>query len=493
MRRAGARAYRRGALRKGLRTVRAGAGLAPAASRDRRQRAPRDRRSARPARPAVQPRPDPAPHGLYREAARLAGDLGDEPRSAAWHATEHLRLRPRRLRGGQCLCRARPDHRGTDERPRASHHHLVPARDQPRRARQWSAPHGMPPRDSRRTRRGTGQAHRRPVRLALRPGLPWLSSAFAWLGDPDRAASYAERAVQAADESDHPYAQAIAYTWRVLPVVYRGDIEEASPLCEGAGTLCEQKELLGWLPLAYSTRGWILCLAGRPAEGLPLIERAIAMFEMVGFKAFLSLRYVEWAEGLLLAGRVDEARTAAQKGLELATAHGERGAAVFARCALGDIELAAGAGGAEVAQGALRGGAGGGRGHGADLVPRPLPLRPGPRRGARGRSGAGATSTWPPLLAFTARRAAGRGWHGSRPPAPSSTESAPLPFTRAAPSAPTFGLRSASVLSRLGRAAAALPPVPSMCSLRIRDPQREDAGDEQFASTRRPASMRTVR
>ena len=76
---------------------------------------------------------------------------------------------------------------------------------------------------------------------------------------------------------------------------------------------------------------------------------------------------------------------------------------------------------------------------------------------------------------------------------PASTESAPLPFTRAAPSAPTFGLRSASVLSRLGRAAAALPPVPSMCSLRIRDPQREDAGDEQFASTRRPASVPTVR
>jgi hypothetical protein len=71
---------------------------------------------------------------------------------------------------------------------------------------------------------------------------------------------------------------------------------------------------------------------------------------MVGFKAFLSLRYVEWAEGLLLAGRVDEARTAAQRGLELATTHGERGSAVWARCALGDIELTAGPAGAQVAR-----------------------------------------------------------------------------------------------------------------------------------------------
>jgi len=170
----------------------------------------------------------------------------------------------------------------------------------------------------------------------------WLSSSAAWLGDLSLGESYAARAVQAADESDHPYAQAIAYTWCILPIYHRGDVDRALACCEDAVALCEQKELLGWLPFAYSLRGWILCWAGRPDDGLPLIERAIMLLETVGIKAFLPLRYVEWAEGLLLAGRPDEAKTTVLRGLELAMAQREGGSEVWARCVLGDIALGAG-------------------------------------------------------------------------------------------------------------------------------------------------------
>ena len=351
LRRAGARAYRRGALRKGLDRYEQALDLLPrlAATDDNARRAIDVRLDLH--APLFSLGQIPRLTELYREAARLAGDLGDEPRLGRVFTRLSI------------YAFARADYAEANayaERARAIAEQTNDLELRIITLYLLGTNHGA---------LGNGQRHmecllaivdgpdadlaKRIVGLSASPyvlACAWLSSAFAWLGDPDRAASYAERAVQAADDSDHPYAQAIAYTWRVLPVVYRGDIEEALSLCEVAVTLCEQKELLGWLPLAYSIHGWILCWAGRTAEGLPLIERAIAMFEMVGFKAFLSLRYVEWAEGLLLAGRVDEARTAAQKGLELATAHGERGAAVWARCALGDIELAAGAGGAEVAR-----------------------------------------------------------------------------------------------------------------------------------------------
>src|SRR5262249_40023373 len=109
----------------------------------------------------------------------------------------------------------------------------------------------------------------------------WMASSWTWLGDFARAGSYAERAVPAADDSDHPYAQAIAYTWRVMPIAYRGEFVEAVPLCEVAVALCEKKELLGWLPFAYSLWGWVLSWSGRPAEGVPFIERAITLFETV--------------------------------------------------------------------------------------------------------------------------------------------------------------------------------------------------------------------
>jgi class 3 adenylate cyclase/tetratricopeptide (TPR) repeat protein len=169
----------------------------------------------------------------------------------------------------------------------------------------------------------------------------WLASAFSWRGDFCQADAYAERAVRAADESDHPYAQAIAYTWRVIPVAHRGDFDRALPMCEVAVQLCEKKELLGWLPFAYAIWGWVLAWAGRPAQGVPFIERAVTLFETVGIRAFLSLRYAEWAEGLLLDGKVAEARRAATRALELALAHGERASEAWARCVLGDVALAA--------------------------------------------------------------------------------------------------------------------------------------------------------
>ena len=97
-------------------------------------------------------------------------------------------------------------------------------------------------------------------------GCAWLAAAFAWLGDLSRAESYAERGVRAAHESDHPYAQAIAYTWRVYPVAFRGEFAKALTLCEVAVQLCEKKELLGWLPFAYSPLG-LDPLVGGPARG----------------------------------------------------------------------------------------------------------------------------------------------------------------------------------------------------------------------------------
>jgi class 3 adenylate cyclase/tetratricopeptide (TPR) repeat protein len=167
----------------------------------------------------------------------------------------------------------------------------------------------------------------------------WMASSWTWFGDFSRAGSYAERAVRAADESDHPYAQAIAYTWRVIPMAYRGEFVAALPLCEVAVALCEKKELLGWLPFAYSLWGWVLSWTGRPTEGVPFIERAITLFETVGIKAFLALRYVEWAEGLLLADNIPEARRAATRAVELAVTHRERASEAWARCLLGDIAL----------------------------------------------------------------------------------------------------------------------------------------------------------
>jgi tetratricopeptide (TPR) repeat protein len=169
----------------------------------------------------------------------------------------------------------------------------------------------------------------------------WLAGAHSMRGDLDRALVYGDRAVQAADASDSPYAQAIAYTWRIIPIAHRGAFSDALPLCVQAVELCEKRGLLGWVPFAYSLWGWVLAWTGRPIEGAEYVERAVTLFESVGIKAFLALRYVEWAEALLLAENLERAQATATRAFELAVMQGERANESWAWRVLGDIALAA--------------------------------------------------------------------------------------------------------------------------------------------------------
>jgi tetratricopeptide (TPR) repeat protein len=153
----------------------------------------------------------------------------------------------------------------------------------------------------------------------------WLGYCLTLVGQIDRALASTDRAAQAADESDHPQAQAIAYTMRAIPMLYRGRTDTALALCERALALCESKALLIWLPGAAGTLGWGLALTGRCAEGAAHLERAVSAMEAVGAPGNLSHMYVWWAEALLGAGRLDEATRAITQASELALRHEERG------------------------------------------------------------------------------------------------------------------------------------------------------------------------
>ncbi|HEY3068382.1 MAG TPA: adenylate/guanylate cyclase domain-containing protein [Methylomirabilota bacterium] len=153
----------------------------------------------------------------------------------------------------------------------------------------------------------------------------WLGYALALVGDVDRALVYTDRAAQAADECDHPQAQAIAYTMRVIPLVHRGQTETAVALAERALRLCEEKALVVWLPGAAAALGWALALAGRASEGEPHLERAATLLDALGIRSNLSQIRVWWADALLMEGRLADARRCVERALELAVAHGEQG------------------------------------------------------------------------------------------------------------------------------------------------------------------------
>ncbi len=152
----------------------------------------------------------------------------------------------------------------------------------------------------------------------------WLGYCLTLTGEIERALISTDQGAQAADESDHPQAQAIAYTMRAIPMLYRGRTDTALALCTRALELCEQRALLIWLPAAAGTLGWALALAGRGAEGAAHLERAVSSMEAVGVRGNLSHMYVWWADALLAAGRLAEAARAAEQGFDLALRQGER-------------------------------------------------------------------------------------------------------------------------------------------------------------------------
>jgi len=170
----------------------------------------------------------------------------------------------------------------------------------------------------------------------------WLAFCFAKIGELTDADRYSARAVEFANQSDHPQQQAIAYTMHATTLVYRGRFAEAVSLCQRALHLCETKALLVWLPGAAATLGWALVASGRPADGLPQLERAVSIFEAVGLKSHLSQVCGWWGEALLALERFDEARSAALRSLDLARAYGEEGYEVEAQHVLARIMMATG-------------------------------------------------------------------------------------------------------------------------------------------------------
>jgi tetratricopeptide (TPR) repeat protein len=90
-------------------------------------------------------------------------------------------------------------------------------------------------------------------------------------------------------------------------------------------------------PQAAASLGTAYALAGRTAEALSLLEQAVAQAVAMRYLFEHALRVVWLGEAYLRAGRLAEAGTQAQRALEFARAHQERGHEAYALQLLGEI------------------------------------------------------------------------------------------------------------------------------------------------------------
>src|SRR4029450_8287997 len=165
----------------------------------------------------------------------------------------------------------------------------------------------------------------------------WLAFTLAELGEFDAAAMSLDRAQRAGEASGHAYTQTIARTMAGLAWLRRGQLERALPALQRSLDACREKSLDVWRPIPSSLLGLTLVLLGRVDEGLRLLEDGVSLTEDLGVRAYLALWTAHLGEGLAAARQLDRARTVAQRALDLALRHKERGHQAWAPRLLGEL------------------------------------------------------------------------------------------------------------------------------------------------------------
>jgi len=178
-------------------------------------------------------------------------------------------------------------------------------------------------------------------RISFVTSAAWVAFTCADLGNFDAAIDYLDQAARAATATGHPYPQAIAQTWAGLVHLRRGELEAALPFLEQSVDACREKGLDVWRPIPSSLLGLTRVRLGQVGEGLALLEESVSRLEALGVRAYLALWTVQLAEGLLAAGQIERARAAAQRALDLALLHKERGHHARGLKLFGDVIAAA--------------------------------------------------------------------------------------------------------------------------------------------------------
>jgi class 3 adenylate cyclase/tetratricopeptide (TPR) repeat protein len=162
----------------------------------------------------------------------------------------------------------------------------------------------------------------------------YLTWSLAELGKFVDAAARAEEGLRIAEHIGEPLSRIAAYTALGSLRRSKGDLGEAIPVLERARALCQDANIVPWLPITGAELGYAYALSGRLGEGLPLLERSAERINLGG----VGVVWAGWlSEGYLLAKRIDDATRGARQALEVARTRKERGYEAWALRLLGEI------------------------------------------------------------------------------------------------------------------------------------------------------------
>jgi tetratricopeptide (TPR) repeat protein len=165
----------------------------------------------------------------------------------------------------------------------------------------------------------------------------WLATTLAEVGRFSEGLTLAEESIRIAETAKNGFSLAQACNGLGLLYLRRGHLADAERLLERALSLCREGNFHLLLPIAASGLGSAFVLAERVEEGLPLLELAVDACVTKGLVGGCSMHQLRLGYGRLLAGRARGARETAERALDAARAHGERGSEAWALYVLGEI------------------------------------------------------------------------------------------------------------------------------------------------------------
>jgi tetratricopeptide (TPR) repeat protein len=279
-------------------------------------------------------------NSLYRDAERLAKELGDQ-RRLGWisaYMSEHSRQTGHSADAPTFAERARTIAEELEDFPLriAATYYLGTAYfvsgDYPRADEFFSNTLRLLDGDLNRERCG----------LAGFPAV--MSRAFwAWAlaerGEFDQGMTHAEEGMRLAEALDHPYS--LTFACKAVGHLHgaRGEVSRAIPFAERALAVCRDWNLTQLSPEVADVLGYLYALSGRVAESLSLLQEALTAMESMGHVQWRSPLIVHLGEAYLLAGRLEDASDTARQSLMLASERGHRGSEAWALRLLGEIAL----------------------------------------------------------------------------------------------------------------------------------------------------------
>jgi class 3 adenylate cyclase/tetratricopeptide (TPR) repeat protein len=169
--------------------------------------------------------------------------------------------------------------------------------------------------------------------------LAYLAACHGELGLFTEGRELGEEGLQIAETVAHPSSLMWASYGIGLLSLCQGDLRRALPLLDRAMGICQDADLLLFVPRVAAALGAAYSLSGRVADAValltPTLEQTRAT-DMVGFQALCRLSL---GETQMLAGCLEEAHALAACTLTLAHRHQERGHEAYALRLLGEIAV----------------------------------------------------------------------------------------------------------------------------------------------------------